>query len=47
MEEDLHQLVFKSHRLVFCVDQSNDTVFVLAIRHGRQRAVGEPEEDDR
>ena len=46
LEEDLRQLVFKSHRLVFYVDQSNDTVSVLAIRHGRQRAVGEPEEED-
>ena len=46
LEEDLRQLVFKLYRLIFRVDQATDTVYVLAVRHGRRRAMGEPGEDD-
>jgi len=43
LEEELRQLVYKSHRVVFYVDKANSTVYVLSVRHGRRRAVGEPE----
>ena len=28
------------------VGQATDTVYVVAVRHGRRRAMGEPGEDD-
>lgn len=46
LEEDLRQLVCKSHRIVFYVDKRKNTVYVLYVRHGKRRAVGEPEESD-
>jgi len=46
LEEELRQLVYKSHRLVFSVDQAKNTVYVLYVRHGKRRAVGEPEGTD-
>ena len=39
--DDLRQLVFKSHRVVFRVDPRQQKVFVLYVRHGRRRATGE------
>lgn len=44
LEEDLRQLVFKSHRIVFKVDRARSTVYVLYVRHARRRAIGEPED---
>jgi plasmid stabilization system protein ParE len=48
LEEDLRQLLFKSHRIVFKVERAQATVYVLYVRHAKRRAVGEPveEEDD-
>jgi len=46
LEEELRQLVYKSHRVVFYVDKLKSTVYVLYVRHGKRRAVGEPEEAD-
>lgn len=43
--DELRQLIFKSHRIVFFVDSTNATVYVLHVRHARRRAVGEPEEE--
>lgn len=43
LEEDLRQLIFKSHRVIFQVDNTSGTVFVLYVRHSSRRAVGEPE----
>jgi plasmid stabilization system protein ParE len=43
VDEDLRQLVFGSHRIVFSVDPATTTVYVLHVRHGKMRAVGEPE----
>lgn len=42
LEEDLRQLLFKSHRVVFSVDQSRSTVYVHDVRHAKRRALGEP-----
>jgi len=46
LEEDLRQFVYKSHRVVFYVDKPKSSVHVLYVRHGKQRAVGEPEQTD-
>lgn len=46
LEEDLRQLVYKSHRVVFYVDKLQSTVYVLYVRHGKRRAVGETEQAD-
>ena len=43
LDEEFRQLVFKSHRVVFFVDKPRNTVYVVYVRHGRQRAVGAPE----
>jgi plasmid stabilization system protein ParE len=42
LEEDLRQLLFKSHRVIFRIDKVQKTVFILHIRHARRRVVGEP-----
>lgn len=42
LEEALRQLVYKSHRVVFYVDKSKSTVYVLYVRHGKRRAIAEP-----
>ena len=44
LEESLRQHVFKSHRLIFQINEESDTVYVLYVRHASRRAVGEPEE---
>jgi len=43
LEEDLRQLNFKSHRVVFQVNNTSSTVYVLHVRHSSRLAVGEPE----
>jgi len=45
-EADLRQLLFKSHRVVFSVDQASDIVYVHEVRHAKQRALGEPIGED-
>ncbi len=40
-EEELRQLVFKSHRIVFQIEEKPRIVRVLYFVHGRQRAIGE------
>lgn len=44
-EEELRQLVFKSHRIIFHINERSRTVRVVYFMHGKQRAVGEQEED--
>lgn len=46
LDEDLRQLVFKSHRVVFTVQKKEKLVYVLYVRHAKRRAVGETAEDD-
>ena len=41
LDETLHQLLFKSHRIVFLIDKKQHTVYVLYVRHVKRRAVGE------
>jgi plasmid stabilization system protein ParE len=42
--EELRQVVFKSHRIIFTVDDSSAVVRVLYVRHASMRAVGEPDD---
>jgi plasmid stabilization system protein ParE len=44
-EDELRQLLFKSHRIIFRVERSERIVRVLYVRHGRQRAIGEPADE--
>ena len=46
LDEDLRQLIFKSHRIVFTVEKKKKRVYVLYVRHAGRRAVGEPAEDE-
>lgn len=43
LEEDLRHLIFKSHRIIFLVDKRRKEVHILDVRHGRRRAIGEPD----
>lgn len=49
LDDDLRQLVFQSHRVVFAIRIAERRVDVLYVRHAKRRAVGEPvpEEEDR
>jgi plasmid stabilization system protein ParE len=44
--ETLRHYVFKSHRIIFFVDEAKQVVRILRIRHGKMRAIGEPEGDE-
>lgn len=44
--EELRNLRFKSHRIIFHVDEPRRTVRILYVRHGAQRAIGEPDRTD-
>ena len=46
LDEDLRQLLFKSHRIVFTVERKEKRVFVLYVRHASRRTVGEPAGED-
>ncbi len=46
LDEDLRQLVFKSHRIVFAVAKEEKCVHVVYVRHASRRAVGEPGGDE-
>jgi plasmid stabilization system protein ParE len=45
-QDELRQLLFKSHRIIFRVDRAERIVWVLYVRHGRQGAIGEIDEAD-
>jgi len=40
---DYRQLVYKSHRIVYLVDEASKTVGVVCVRHAAMRTLGEPE----
>jgi plasmid stabilization system protein ParE len=46
LDDDLRQLVFKSHRIVFTVAKKEKRVYVVYVRHAGRRAVGEPAGDE-
>jgi plasmid stabilization system protein ParE len=47
LNADLRQFIFKSHRIIFAVDEKTRMVRILYVRHGSMRAVGEPDEEGR
>ena len=40
--EEIRQVIFKSHRIIFTIDDTSATVHVVYVRHGKCCAVGEP-----
>jgi plasmid stabilization system protein ParE len=42
----LRHYIFKSHRIIFFVDEDRKLVSILYIRHSKMRAVGEAANDD-
>lgn len=44
---ELRQKVFKSHRIIFSVDESDTTVTVHHVRHAARRSIGEAEDPDK
>jgi plasmid stabilization system protein ParE len=40
---EFRHFIYKSHRIIFRVDEIARVVRVLHIRHGARRAIGEPE----
>jgi plasmid stabilization system protein ParE len=39
---ELRQLLFKSHRIIFLVDKLKAIVSALYVRHGRRKTIGDP-----
>jgi plasmid stabilization system protein ParE len=44
--EEVRQLLYKSHRFLFRIEETEMIVRILYVRHGKQRALGEPQEGD-
>lgn len=42
--QDLSHCIYKSHRIVFRIEDDSRTVRILHVRHAKQRAIGEPGE---
>jgi plasmid stabilization system protein ParE len=45
LEGTLRQLLFKSHRIIFRVEQAEKIVRILYVLQGRQKAIGEQDDD--
>jgi len=45
LDDELRQLVFKSHRIVFAIEKKEKRVYVVYVRHASRRAFGEPPGD--
>lgn len=41
----VRQIIFKSHRIIFFIDEPSTSVHVVAVRHAARRAMGEPADD--
>ena len=44
--EELRQYIYKSHRIIFRVEEPARIVRILHIHHAKRRAIGEPGESD-
>jgi plasmid stabilization system protein ParE len=44
--EALRHYIFKSHRVIFFIDEPRKIVQVLYVRHAKMRALGEPDGSD-
>lgn len=47
LQQPLRHYVYKSHRIIFAIDEAKLTVRVLHVRHSAQRPIGEPGEGER
>ena len=43
VSDEIRQAIFKSHRIIFTIDDASGTVYVLYVRHGKMRTIGEPD----
>ncbi len=43
---EIRQAIFKSHRIIFTIDDASGTVYVVYVRHGKMRAIGEPDDSE-
>ena len=46
VKSEIRQIAFKSHRVIFAVDDARRKVYVVFVRHAKMRAVGESAEMD-
>ena len=46
LEHGLRQLLFRSHRIIFRIEQRASIVRILHVRHVKQRTIGEPTPDE-
>jgi len=44
--EELRHLIYKSHRVIYRIEERHQIVRVLHVRHGARRAWGEPSEEE-
>ncbi|MGD0769040.1 MAG: type II toxin-antitoxin system RelE/ParE family toxin [Tepidisphaeraceae bacterium] len=44
--EEIRQAIFKSHRIIFTIDDASRVVHVLYVRHAKMRAVGELDDSE-
>ncbi len=44
LDDELRHLLFKSHRIIFRIDQQKEIVQILHVRHASRRAIGAPHE---
>jgi plasmid stabilization system protein ParE len=40
-DAEIRQIIFKSHRIIFTIDESSSTVSIAFVRHAKMRAIGE------
>jgi plasmid stabilization system protein ParE len=40
-QEEIRQVVFKPHRIIYTIDDATKTVLVVSVRHGKMRAIGD------
>ena len=45
-EEDVRQVVYKSYRIIYRIDEVELRVYVLYVRHAKRRAIGESYSDE-
>jgi hypothetical protein len=44
--QELRQMIYKSHRIIFTIDDARQVVSVIYVRHSKMRAIGEPTDDE-
>jgi len=44
--DEIRQAIFKSHRIIFTIDEASGKVNVVYLRHGKMRAIGESDDPE-